>query len=29
MTTKNFKNLGANPVQVTLAPGEFNNNLQT
>ena len=29
MTIKNFKNLGANPVQVTLAPGEFNNNLQT
>jgi hypothetical protein len=29
MTTKNFKNLGANPVQVTLAPGEFNNTLQT
>lgn len=29
MTNKNFKNLGANPVQVTLAPGEFNNNLQT
>lgn len=29
MTTKNFKNLGANPVQVTQTPGEFNNTLST